>query len=202
MTRESGGRSSASGDEGVSEDDAAYLDRVADRLEHSYDLEWDRRVHGESFGLYGRLQIEHRKQFLHPSITYAGHGSNEHLFVRRLSAVERADLDRLVALGHTLAGEWIDPDETHYSTEFTFALIAPEIPDPLRSFVTDFRDRTLIKLGFHGHYEVNLLVVAPDRQAIVASTNTEVGSAFAPWDKADESVSSGWLDRLVGRLRS
>lgn len=199
MTRESGSRSSESSGNAVVAD-ASYLDRVTDRLEHSYDLEWDRRVHSESFGLYGRLQIEHRKQFLHPSITYADHGSQEHLFVQRMASVGRADLDRLVELGHTLADEWIDPDETHYSTEFTFALIASEIPESVRVFVDGFRDRTLIKFGYHGHYEVNLVVVAPDRQDFVASTNADVGTAFAPWHPGESGT--GWFDRLVDRIRS
>ncbi|UPM42241.1 hypothetical protein [Halocatena salina] len=204
MTRDSVRRSSEStGDADASEDNAAYLNRVADRLEHSYDLDWERHVHGESFELYGRLRIEHRKQFLHPSITYADHGSHEHLFVRRTSPVKRADLDRLVELGHTLAEEWIDPDETHYSTEFTFVLIAPEITDAVRAFVDGFRDRTLLKLGFYGHYEVNLVVVAPERQEFVASTNAEIEAAFAPWDRQEPNPEpGGWFDRLVGRLRS
>lgn len=202
LPSDSTGSTDSTGDEAGSKGDGAYLDRVAARLEHSYDLDRDRRVRGEAFDLYGRLRIEHRKQFLHPSITYADHGSKEHLFVRRASSVQRADLERLVELGHALAEEWIEPDETHYSTEFTFALIEPEIPESVRAFVDGFRDRTLIKLGFHGHYEVNLLVVAPERQAFVASTNADVGTAFAPWEKADDSVSGGWIDRLVGRLRS
>ncbi|RRJ31013.1 hypothetical protein [Halocatena pleomorpha] len=201
MTHDTGSQPAASsGDADASEDDAAYLHRVADRLEHSYDLDWEHRVHGEPFELYGRLQIEHQKQFLHPSITYADHGSQEHLFIRRASSVERAALDRLVELGHTLAEEWIKPDETHYSTEFTFVLIAPEITDAVRTFVDGFRDRTLLKLGFHGHYEVNLLVVAPERQTVVASTNAEVEAVFAPWDTPEPET--GWIDRVVRRLRS
>ncbi len=203
MTTESGERASDStgstdstGDETGFE--ASYLDRVADRLEHSYDLDRDRRIREESFELYGHLLIEHRKQFFHPSITYADHGSHEHLFVRHTPSVRRDDLERQVELGHTLAEEWIDPDETHYGTEFTFVLIADEITESARGFVDGFRDRTLIKLGFHGHYEVNLVVVAPDDRDIVESKNADVETVFAPWrDPEPESL----FDRFVGRLK-
>lgn len=182
--------------------DAGYLGRVADRLKHSYDLDWEHSVRDEPFELYGRLRIEHRKQFLHPSITYADHGTEEHLFVRRVRCVTRSDLEALIDLGHALAEQWIEPDETHYGTEFTFVLIAPEIDETVREFVTDFRDRTLLKFGFHGQYEVNLLVVAPTDKTLVGSTNADVGEAFALWEHHQASTNRGWVDRLVRRLRS
>lgn len=198
MATESGDRPSQStGEEAGAEGDGAYLERVAERLEHSYDLEREHHVHGEAFELYGQLRVEHRKQFFHPSITYADHGSQEHLFVRHTPSVRRADLERLVELGNTLAEEWIDPDETHYSTEFTFVVLASEITESVRAFVDGFRDRTLIKLGYYGHYEVHLVVVAPDDQDIVESKNAGVGTVFAPW----RPEPTGLFDRLVRRLK-
>lgn len=203
MTHEIGDRPSDSARSGPvsDESDGAYLDRVADRLEHSYDLERDYRVQGESFDLYGQLRIEHRKQFLHPAITYANHDAKEHLFVRRERCVTRSDFDPLVDLGHTLAEQWIDPDETHYGTEFTFVLIVPEIPETVREFVADFRDRTLLKLGFHGQYELNLLAVSTEHHTIVGSQNADVEAAFALWEQ-QKPDSGGLIDRLVNRLRS
>lgn len=196
---------------GVPDWDDEYIDRVADRLMHSYDLARDTDVHGNVFDLYGEMHIERQKQFLHPSVNYANHNSEEYLFARRERRITGADLDSIVALGHTLADEWIKTDETHFSTDFTFVLIAPEITDEIREFVTGFRDRTLLKLGLRGHYEVNLVVVAPDEQDlkqeleskqepdIVKSKNADVGKAFA---LRDEPEPEGLLDRLTNRLRS
>jgi hypothetical protein len=184
---------------GVPDWDDEYIDRVADRLMHSYDLACDTDVRGEVFDLYGEMRIERQKQFLHRSLNYANHSSDEYLFARRTSRVRRTDLDSLVDLGHVLADEWIETDETHFSTDFTFVLIAPEITDEIREFVAGVRDRTLFKLGFYGHYEVNLVVVAPDEQDIVKSKNADVGRAFALWGESAES--GGLLNRFVRRLR-
>ncbi len=95
---------------GVPEWDDEYLDRVSDRLMYSYDLERDRRVRDERFALYGRIEVENRKQFLHPAISYGHHEKVGHLFVRRVDRVSVADLDRLADLGEALADEWIEPD--------------------------------------------------------------------------------------------
>ena len=185
------------GTEGVPEWDDEYLDRVANDLKFNYDLSKDERVVGERFPLYGRLVMENRKQFLHESITYANHSVHEHLFVRRVDTVTPASLERDVGLAHGLADEWIDADEGHRGTEFTFVVVAPEIPDDVRSFVSGFRDRTLIKFGYYGHYEVNLAVVAPDRTDHVASRNADVWRAFTPW--ADpEAGGEGLFSRLAG----
>lgn len=184
---------------GVPDWDDDYVDRVVDGLMHSYDLERDMDVRGESFDLYGQLRIEHQKQFIHSSINYANHGSEEHLFARREHRITRDDLASLVDLGHALADEWVESDETHYSTDFTFVLIGPEITEEVREFITGFRDRTLIKFGYYGHYEVNLVVVAPDETDIVKSKRADVGTAFALWN---EPESAGLIDRLVRRLRS
>ncbi|WP_440007158.1 hypothetical protein [Halomicrococcus sp. SG-WS-1] len=180
--------------------DDEYVDRVSDRLLTNYDLEKDVRVRGESFDLYGRLVMENQKQFLHRALNYANHSAEEHLFVRRVDAVGVADLRSLVDLGHDLAEEWIEPSERHYGTEFTFALVAPSLPDAVREFVDGFRDRTLLKYGYYGRYEVNLVVVAPDDEAIVASTNADVSRAFALWNSVDAD-GPGLLARVAGRLR-
>ncbi|PSP89698.1 hypothetical protein BRC90_03795 [Halobacteriales archaeon QS_4_69_34] len=179
--------------------DDEYVDRVSDRLLSNYDLEKDYRVRGEVFPLYGQLSMTSHKQFLHPALSYARHDSAEHLFVRRVGSVTVAELERLVALAHDLADEWIVADEEHFGTEFTFALVVPAIPDEVRAFVADFSDRTLLKYGYYGHYEVNLVVVAPGREAHVASEGADVWRAFAPWADTD-GEQPGLIDRLLGVL--
>jgi hypothetical protein len=176
--------------------DDEYLTRVAERLQFNYDLDTDRRVRGESFALYGALALESHKQFLHSALSYGHHESVEQLFARRCDGVSVTDLEALVALGHDLGAE-IDADEEHFSTEFTFALVAPRIPDEVCTFVAGFSDRTLLKYGYHGHYEINLVVVAPDAEELVASENAEVAAAFRHWEP-DEPESSGLAARLAG----
>lgn len=175
-----------------------YLDRVSDRLQFNFDLEKDERVRGERFEMYGRLEITSQKHFFHPALSYGHHETTEHLFVRREDRVRVETLERLVDLGHALADEWIDADEHHYGTEFTFVLVADDLADDVREFVEGFRDRTLIKLGYHGDYEVNLVVVAPEREAIVASENADVAAAFRLWESLDREESKGILGRLFG----
>lgn len=181
----------------VPEWDDEYVDRVSGRLMHSYDLERDRRVQGRTFTLYGRLDVESRKQFIHPAITYGHHESTEHVFVRRADRVSVDDLEDLAALGNDLGEEWVDPDEEHYATEFVFVVLAPEITDRVREFVTGFRSRTLLKGGYYGHYAVRLAVVAPDREDLVASPDADVATAFQLWEEKQ-----GEGDGVLGRLRS
>ena len=185
--------------EGFPEWDDAFLDRVADRLAPNYDLEKDHAVRGERFDLYGELAIRNQKHFLHPSISFAHHESAEHLFTRRVDVVRETDLDRLVALGHELADEWIAPSEEHFSTDFTFALVADGVGEEVREYVSGFSDRTLLKLGYHGHYEINLLVVVPDDEECVASENADVAAAFSLWGPT-ERENSGLFARIVRRL--
>ncbi|MCO8242456.1 MULTISPECIES: hypothetical protein [unclassified Haladaptatus] len=180
--------------------DDEYVDRVSDRLFVNYDLEKAYSVRGEPFTLYGRLLIETQKQFLHRSINYANHSAEEHLFVRRAESVRVRDLESIVDFGHELADEWIDPDEEHFGTNFTFVVIAPEIPDDVDDFVADFSDRTLLKYGLHGQYEINLAVVAPDHETLVASKNADVGKAFALWQPLVPKK-SGLLSRFVRRFK-
>ena len=173
--------------------DDPYLDRVADRLQFHYDLERNYRARGESFDLYGRMEMDTHKRFVHPAITYGHQHSAEHLFARRVERVRVADLERLVALAHELAETWIDPSEEHFSTEFVFALVARELPEDVRSFVSGFSDRTMLKYGYHGHYEIGLVVVAPDREESVDS-GASVAEAFHPWETREERTG------IVGRL--
>ena len=178
--------------------DDEYVDRVADRLQFNFDLQKDYRVHGESFTLYGELRMESHKQFLHSALSYGHHESAEHLFVRRVQRASSDELEALRALGHDLASEWIAADEEHFSTDFTFVLVTSEIPDTVSEFVAGFSDRTLLKYGYHGHYEVNLLVVAPRMERLAASRNADLAEAFRLWPVEERP---GLLSRLVGRLR-
>ena len=184
----------------IPEWDDEYLDRVADGLKFNYDLARDERVRGERFPMYGRLLMENRKSFLHESINYANHSVREFLFASRVDAVTTATLERYVDLAHDLADERVDPDEEHRSTDFTFVVVAPEVPDDVREFVSGFRDRTLLKFGYYGHYEVNLAVVAPEDEDHVASRNADVWRAFVTWTDPDED-DGGVLSRLAGLFR-
>lgn len=175
--------------------DDEYVERVSGRLLHNFDLERARTVAGESFTLYGRMEIESRKQLFHAALNYANHGSTEHLFVARRDGVGVADLEAYVEWAHELADEWIDADEEHFSTDFTVALVVPRIPEAVREFVEGFKDRTLIRYGYYGHYEVNLVVVAPEAEDIATSRATDLDRAFALWAEPEEE-SSGLLGRL------
>jgi hypothetical protein len=179
--------------------DDEYVDRVSDRLMFNYDLDRDYRVDGEAFDLYGRLEIHTQKKFFHPAITYGHHESYEHLFLRRAESVRVSTLERLVDLAHDLADRWIEADEEHYATEFTVVVVAPEIPDDVRDFVASFRDRTMLKYGYNGYYEVHLAVAAPDREAVVTSERADVGEALTVWDPMD-AAGPGPLERLKRRL--
>ncbi|MFC6731151.1 hypothetical protein [Haladaptatus sp. DYSN1] len=178
--------------------DDDYYDDVAKRLMYNYDLERDYRAGGESFDLYGKLDIDVHKQFLTSALSYGHQESTEHLFARRESSVSVASLERLVELGHDLADEWIEPDERHFGTDFVFVVVAPEIPDEVRSYVSSFSDRTLIKYGYHGQYQLHLVVVAPEAEDIVQSKEADVSLAFALWESLESSKKRG----VVGRLRS
>lgn len=186
--------------EAVPEWDDPYLDRVANRIALNYDLERGFRVDNERFDLYGELSVRNQKQFLHPSISFAHHDSTEHLFARRAETVRTTALDRLVELGHELAEEWIAPSDEHFSTDFTFVLVADGFDDAVREYVSGFSDRTLLKFGYHGHYEINLVVVCPEEEELVASENADVAAAFSLW-KSIEPEKPGLLARLASRLR-
>lgn len=179
-----------------------YLDRVSDRLMFNYDLERDRSVRGERFDLFGEMRIESEKRFFHPALNYANHETREFLFARRVPNATRAELERLVELGHELAETWVDADEEHFGTDFTFVLLADAVPEDVRAFVADFSDRTLLKYGYYGHYEVNLAVVAPDAEDAVASEGADAARAFTLWDDVDPTARKrGVIARLLDRLR-
>lgn len=177
--------------------DDEYVDRVSDRLMFNFDLEKDYRVRGEEFTLYGQLEVHSEKHFFHPALSFGHHDTREHLFVQRVEGATVADAERLVELGHDLADEWIEANEEHYSTEFTFVLVVPTISESLREFVTGFRDRTLLKYGYYGHYEVNLVAVAPEEDDAISSEEATVEEAFRLWEPIEKDEPG--LLRLIAR---
>ena len=181
--------------------DDEYFDRVSDRLFFNYDLEKDFAVAGTSFDMYGKMQIENQKHFFHPALNYANHESVEHLFARRTPTLSVEDLDSLVEFGHRLADEWINLEEEHFSTDFTFVAVTDTISPAVREFVSGFKSRNLIKFGFYGHYELNLAVVAPDEEDLVASRNADVAQAFSTWEPLPEAEEPGLLKLIARRLQ-
>lgn len=188
--------SEAEADDDLPSWDDDYLQRVAERLKFNYDLEREYTAGGDAFEMYGRLYVQSQKQFLHQSLNWANYETVEHLFVQRVDGVSTADLDALVDLGHELADDWIEPDEEHQGTDFTFVLVVPTIPESVHRYVDGFRDRTLLKYGYYGAYEVNLAMVAPDRQDAVGSSEADVAAAFELWRDLEAEPSG-----LFGRLR-
>ncbi|QRV13948.1 hypothetical protein [Haloterrigena salifodinae] len=185
--------------EAVPDWDDEYLDRVSDRLMYNYDLEKNHRVDGERWDLYGELRVLSQKQFFHPALSYADHETEEYLFARREPRPTIAELERLVDLGHELADERVVPDEEHFGTDFTFVLVANGMSDDVREFVAGFRDRTLLKFGYHGHYDINLVVVVPDLEDHVASEEADVAEAFTLWDNVN-TPDEGLLSRFAKRF--
>ncbi|WP_135821640.1 hypothetical protein [Halostella litorea] len=180
--------------------DDEYVDRVSDRLMFNYDLEKGVRERGRRFDLYGRLRMESQKHFFTPLLSYAHHEANEHLYLGRRESLSVGDLESLVDLGHDLADERVEADEEHYGTEFTFVTVVPEVPDDVRDYVDGFRDRTLLKYGYYGHYEVNLAVVAPEEREVVTSEVADVREALTTWE-AIEREEPGLLDLIARRLQ-
>jgi hypothetical protein len=180
--------------------DDEYVDRVSDRLMFNYDLEKDRTVGGRTFTLYGEMHVHHEKHFLHPALSFAHHDTFEHLFVHPTGEVTVDRVESFVEVGHDLAQDWIDADEEHFATEFTFALVVDHVPEAVRSFVSGFRDRTMLRKGFHGHYEIHLVVVDPVREDLVASTEASLDEAFRIWEPIEEEEIT-WLDLLRRRLQ-
>jgi hypothetical protein len=185
--------------EAVPDYDDEYLDRVSDRLLYSYDLDRDVVVEGERFALAAEMRMRSQKQFLHPALSYADHETNEYLFARRVDRPTVAELERLVALGHAIADERVEGDEEHYGTDVTFVVVAETIPAAVADFVDGFRDRTLLAFGYYGHYDVNLIVVAPDTERIVDSEAATVTDAFRLWEPV-EPPEEGFFSRLAKRF--
>lgn len=180
--------------------DDEYLEAVSARLCYHYDLEKDHRVEGVTFPLYGEMVIENKKHFLHPAISIANHESYEHLFVQRKPQVTVSDLDHYIEMGHALADDLIEPSEEHYSTEFTFVTVVPTIPEDVHSKVETLDERTMLKYGYHGHYEINLIVVSPDTQELVANETADVTEAFATWEEI-EREEPGLLKLIARRFQ-
>ncbi|QKY16658.1 hypothetical protein [Halorubrum sp. CBA1229] len=185
--------------EAVPDYDDEYLDRVSDRLMYSYDLDADVVVDGERFELTAEMRMRNQKQFLHPALSYADHDVMEHLFARRVAAPTVGELERLVEFAHGVADERVDGNEQHYGTDITVVLVADRIPEDVAEFVDGFRDRTLLKLGYYGHYEVNLVVVAPDEERLVASEAASSAEALRLWEpveKPDDGIFSRFAKRF------
>jgi hypothetical protein len=179
--------------------DDEYLDRVSDRLMYSYDLEADVVVDGERFDLTAEMRMRNQKQFLHPALSYADHDVMEHLFARRVADPTVAELERLVEFAHGVADERVEGNEQHYGTDVTVVLVADRISDPVAEFVDGFRDRTLLKFGYYGHYEVNLVVVAPDAERLVASEAASSAEALRLWEPVEEPE-DGLFSRFAKRF--
>jgi hypothetical protein len=145
------------------------------------------------------MRVRNQKQFLHPALSYADHDMREFVFVRRVSTPSRGEVERLVAFAHDVADDRVDGHEEHYGTDVTVVLVADRIPDDVAEFVSGFRDRTLLKFGYYGHYEVNLVVVAPDREALVASENADTAAAFRLWERV-EPPEEGFFSRFAKRF--
>ncbi|SDF83238.1 hypothetical protein SAMN04488067_10996 [Halorubrum xinjiangense] len=185
--------------EAVPDYDDEYLDRVSDRLMYSYDLDRDVVVDGERFELTAEMRVRNQKQFLHPALSYADHDMMEFLFARRVSTPSVGDLERLVEFAHGVADDRVEGDEEHFGTDVTVVLVADRVPEAVADFVDGFRDRTLLKFGYYGHYEVNLVVVAPDREELVASEAADVAGAFRLWEPVAEP-DEGFFSRLAKRF--
>ncbi|MDR5674579.1 Uncharacterized protein AArcCO_2866 [Halalkaliarchaeum sp. AArc-CO] len=183
----------------VPEWDDEYLETVSGRLLFNYDLKKEHAIGGERFDLYGHMELHSEKHFFHPALSFAHHESHEYLFVRRTDRPSEREIDRLVEFGHELADELIAPDEEHYSTDFTFVLVVPEIPDTIQSRVENLDERTLLKYGYYGHYDINVVVVAPDREELVASDGADVEEAFRIWDPIERD-DPGLLGLIARRL--
>jgi hypothetical protein len=169
--------------------DDEYLDRVSDRLLSSYDLEKDHRVQGRTYPMYGRMLVKNQKQFFVAALRYGYHEVTEHLLVDRTPDLAVADLETDVELAHDLADDWITLDDDHFETGFTFVHVVDELTDDVADYVAEFSDRTLLKYGFYGHYEIHFVVVAPEQEAIVASEDADVWRAFRLWDSVDAEPS-------------
>ena len=185
--------------EAVPEWEDEYIDRVAHRLVYSYDLEKEYRAGGYRWDLYGEMRVVTQKQFFHPALSYADHEAEEYLFARREPRPTVADLERLVEFGHDVADERIVPDEEHFGTDVSIVLIADDLSAAVREYVSGFRDRTLLKFGYYGHYDVNLVVVVPEDETHVASEVADVAEAFVLWEnvsKPEEGVLSRFAKRF------
>jgi len=61
-------------------------------------------------------------------------------------------------------------------------------------------ERTLLKYGYNGHYEVNLVVVAPDQRDLVSNDAADVGEAFTTWEEIEREEPT-FFDLVKRRLQ-
>ncbi len=186
--------------EAIPEWDDEYIDRVAHQLVYSYDLEKDHRLGGQRWDLYAEMRVVSHKQVLHPALSYADHETEEFVFLRREPRPTVDNLERLVELGHEVADERIVADEEHFETEISFVLLADELSDDVREYVSGFRDRTLLRFGYYGHYEINLVVVVPEEETQVASEVADIVNGVTLWE-AEPDSDAGFVSRVVDRFR-
>ena len=185
--------------EGVPRWNDDYFDRVALRLTHHYDLERDYDVDGRRFPMYGQLHVRHERHVIHQSVTFAEHRAEEHVFVDAITTPTVTDLERLSGLGERLAEEWVEADEDHYSTDFSFVVVATTLADDVAEYVDSYSNRTLLKYGYYGHTEVNLVVVVPDEETSVGSETADVEQAFRVWEPIVKAE-PGRISRLLNWL--
>lgn len=176
-----------------------YLETVGQRLVHNYDLESDYTVNGEQFDLYGYLEVHNKRQVLHPALSVGHHEAREHVFLKRTETLSEADLDRVIELGHALAEEWITADEEHYSTEFIFAFVTTSLAAPVSNRIEELDERTLLKFGYHGHYDIHIAAVDPTQQHLVSNAAFDLTEALRTWDPVS-GTDPGLVTRLVRRL--
>ncbi len=173
-----------------------YLDRVSDRLLHNYDLEKDIVVNGESFDMGGEMRIESQKHFLHSSLNYANHEAREYFYSRRQDDIDVADLESLVSKGHDIAEKRVEHTDQHFSTDITFVIVVPTYDDAVAEFVDSFADRNLLSFGFHGHFEINLVVAAPAERRLVHSKNVDMWKAFQTWEPIPSPEDRSWWQKI------
>ncbi|XVH32849.1 hypothetical protein ACNS7O_06595 [Haloferacaceae archaeon DSL9] len=176
--------------------DDEYLDRVSDRLMHNYDLVRDHRVRGETFPMYGEYRVHIQKQLFHQSLNYANHDAAEYLFVQRYDTLKLPDVEQAIDFARDLADDWIDADENHFSTDFTLAFVVDDFDDAVADFIDGFSGRTLLKFGYYGHYQINLVAVAPENERVAISDDADVAQAFVLWEEL-EPPTEGILSRFA-----
>ena len=166
---------------------------------YNYDLERDREVGGERWEMYGEMRVLNQKQFFHPALSYADHEAEEYLLVRRTTRTTVAELQRLIELGHELASQWIVADEEHYGTDISFVLVCEELSEEVAAFISGFRERKLLKFGYYGHYDINLVAIVPEKERAVASEAADIVEAFTLWEDVT-TPQEGFLSRFAKRF--
>lgn len=183
--------------------DDSYLRAVARRLRHHYDLEQGVRLAGEHFPMVGHLQMSNHKHLFHPSLRYADHSIHEHVLVTDVENPSESTVQRMVDVGHTLASDpaYLVPSPEHYSTTFTFVLRCRTLPEPFTTTVTQLRERTLLRRGYHGRYTVEMVAVNTEDEQCVASAGADIAPALATWAELPTSEPQRLSARLAAAIR-